>query len=122
VKRIFVIVAAGLALGLSAAVWANANDRAQCETACPSGTRLSTIEQTEYAQANAENGTFLYVTESCEAFCEPVVPCITPNVPVVDGSGFRCEPLPGVADFEPDSEVDLSFGDLWDASQAEVTE
>lgn len=58
-KRTLVVVTAGLALGLGAVVYANANDRAQCQTACPDGTRLSTIEETEYAQANSENGTFL---------------------------------------------------------------
>lgn len=43
------------------------------------------------------------------------MPGITPNVPVVDSSGFRCEPLPGVADFEPVDELDMRFGDWWNA-------
>lgn len=111
-----------LSLGIAAVVYAGANDRAECETLCPAGTRLSTIEDTEFAQAEAERGAFLYVTETCESFCEPIVPCITPNVPVVDAAGFRCQPLVGWSDFEPPDDVDMSFGDLWDEAQAEVVE
>ena len=107
-------------LGAAAAVRAGANDQNSCSTECPAGTRLSTIEVTEFTQAEAENGTFLYVTESCETFCEPVVPCILPNVPIVDAAGFRCQPLAGLFEFEPIDEIDFSFAEAWDPAQASV--
>ncbi len=101
-------------------VYAGVNDSVTCETSCPAGTRLTNIDVVDYNQAEAESGVFLYVTESCESFCEPIVPCILPNVPVVDASGFQCQPLPGLNSLPPVEDVDLSFGTAWDESQAVV--
>ena len=117
-RRVLLFVAATAAI--AGTVYAGANDNSLCQGTCPEGTRLSNIEVTEYSQASAQNGTFVYVTEECEAYCEPVIPCILPNVPVVDSNGFRCEPLIGLSDFEPIDQIDFTFATSWDESQAAV--
>ena len=109
-----------VAIALSGvAVADQVNKDADCNTNCPEGTRLAEFDITEFAQAETENGAFLFVTETCESFCEPITPCVLPNVPVVDSSGFRCELLVGLSDFEPVDDLDLSWGLDWDPVAAE---
>lgn len=88
-----------------------------CIVECPAGTRFVNINISEQAVANA-NGAFRYSRDRCEAWCEPINQCITPNIPVVTQDGFKCEPLPGFSGLAPDTEVDLSFGRAWDPQQA----
>jgi hypothetical protein len=107
-----------MVFSLISEVWAGANDNVNCSVECPDGTRVSNIELSEFRRAEASNGTFLYASASCESFCEPIVPCVLPNVPVVTQAGFTCQPLVGLDDFEPVDEIDFTFTELWDEEQA----
>ncbi len=102
-------------------VRAGANEDLGCSVECPGGSRLSNIEVSEYNTEYARRGTFLYVEESCESFCEPIVPCVLPNVPVVTAEeGFACQPLVGLDAFEPIDDIDFSFAGSWNEAEASI--
>ena len=109
--------------GLDSLATESLDTRVQAETKactpfCPAGSRLATFAKTERALAqDTFGGAFLYVKEGCETYCEPLIRCVPPNVPVVAQDDFRCQLLPGYSRLEAPDEVDLSFGTLWDADR-----
>lgn len=111
--------AAALFVAVSANAAPATSQTLDCEVDCPDGTRLADFS--ENILRAAADGAFIWVEDSCEASCAPIVPCQWPNVPVVTPEqGFRCEPLSGFSAMEPDQEVDLSFGALFDPELADA--
>lgn len=83
-----------------------------CEQRCPQGMRTTSASEVEVAAS----GGVLFVTERCEAACEPTQACPPPNIPEVTldpttgEATFRCVPLDGWSELVPVDELDLSFG------------
>mgnify|MGYP003332680641 CR=1 FL=1 len=93
-----------------------------CATECPAGTRKVSFSEAEYTDIT-NGGRFLYSeSQSCEAACEPLQPCVLPNVPEIvateGGTEYRCSPLEGFSQIPAPSDLDLSFGSRWDPSLA----
>lgn len=86
-----------------------------CTQQCPDGARIATFKTTaSEIAADTFGGAFLYVTDGCETYCEPLTRCLPPNVPVVSQGAFQCQLLPGYTKLPAPETVDLSFGTLWD--------
>ena len=81
-----------------------------CEDACPGGTRRVQIDQVSVERSDVFSWS---VGQSCEVWCEPELPCLPPNLPVVDAETYACRPQEGFSDIPLPSEVDTSFGLLW---------
>lgn len=84
-----------------------------CSVECPEGTKVLNFEVSTYEE-NYANGAFIYVENSCETACVPIIPCVRPNVPVVTADAFVCQGLEGLSDLEPPDEVDFSWMSSWD--------
>lgn len=83
----------------------------ECSEACPDGTRRATFDE-----AAAARGQQFYVQQSCETLCEPVQPCVPPNIPVVTADDYQCAPLEGFADIPAAADIDFSFALEWEPS------
>lgn len=94
-----------------------AQEKPSCKQECPGGTRIATFATDERTLAlDTFSGAFVYTKSGCETYCEPVMRCAAPNVPVVTADHYECQLLPRYDSFPAPSEVDLSFGSLWDES------
>lgn len=94
-----------------------AQDKPACAQECPGGTRIATFATDERTLAlDTFGGAFVYTKAGCETYCEPVMKCIAPNVPVVTADHYECQLLPRYDSFPAPADVDLSFGSLWDES------
>ena len=94
-----------------------AQDKATCTQECPTGTRIATFATDERTLAlDTFGGAFVYTKAGCETYCEPLMKCMAPNVPVVTADHYECQLLPRYDSFPAPAQVDLSFGSLWDES------
>lgn len=94
-----------------------AQEKPSCTQECPAGARVATFATDERTLAlDTFNGAFVYTKAGCETYCEPVMQCIAPNVPVVTADHYECQLLPRYDSFPAPADVDLSFGSAWDES------
>lgn len=101
----------------AAGVQQQAQDRPSCTQECPAGSRIATFATDERTLAlDTFNGAFVYTKSGCETYCEPVMKCMAPNVPVITFDHYECQLLPRYDSFPAAAQVDLSFGSVWDES------
>jgi hypothetical protein len=94
-----------------------AQDKPSCTQECPAGARIATFATDERTLAlSTFSGGFVYTKSGCETYCEPVMKCIAPNVPVVTADHYECQLLPRYDSFPAAADVDLGFGAVWDES------
>jgi hypothetical protein len=93
-------------------------EKPSCTQECPAGTRIATFATDERTLAlDTFGGAFVYAKAGCETYCEPLMKCLAPNVPVVTAEDYECQLLPRYDSFPAAADVDLSFGALWDESR-----
>ncbi len=94
-----------------------AQGRPSCTQECPAGTRIATFATDERTLAlDTFSGAFVYTKAGCETYCEPVMQCMAPNVPVVTADHYESQLLPRYDSFPAAADVDLGFGSVWDES------
>lgn len=85
-----------------------------CGDVCPDGTRRASFSDVNVSSTE----TVIVVERSCETACEPITPCVAPNVPRVwvegDVSHYSCAPLPGMDGIPAARDVDLTFAGYWE--------
>ncbi len=79
-----------------------------CDAQCPDGTEKAKYTDVEIVLSDA----FYVLDGECESVCEPISPCIWPNVPAISAAGYSCVPLPGYNDFPAPSEVPFGWASV----------
>jgi len=87
-------------------------DELECSDACPEGTALA-------SGSALRSDSFQVLSSSCTATCDPIEPCLPPNVPVFEGSGeaiqFECRAQDGYGTLPRADDLDTQFGYAWGA-------
>lgn len=82
----------------------------ECGDACPPGTALA-------ASSTVRVDAVQVVSSECAATCNPIEPCLPPNVPAAWRSEgelfFECQALGGYGTLPDIDEIDTSFGETW---------
>ncbi len=80
----------------------------QCDAVCPDGTQQAEYSSLEILTTEA----FYTLDGECQSVCEPIAPCVWPNVPVISANAYGCMPLEGFVDFPETSQVDFGWADV----------
>lgn len=106
-KRGYSVAIVALGVALWAGPASSQLELPECGQECPEGTRRASFDVVVSGQGG------VVVGASCETYCEPIVTCLAPAVPVITKDSYACEPLAGFVSYEEDALVDWSFADLW---------
>ena len=85
-------------------------DEVECSDACPEGSSLA-------SGSALRSDSFQVLAASCTATCDPIQPCLPPNVPVFEGSGesvrFECRAQDGYGTLPRADDLDTQYGYAW---------